>query len=82
MYIIPYLAVNGLQSQYTSNLFFSIKAVSSDSNSVIPFVIRTQWAYTSWNKIAFSFVAEASQQIEAGYYQIDTATLSACFSGK
>lgn len=54
----------------------------SDQYSIIPFVIRTQWGYTRWSRISFSFVAETSNQLEAGYYQVDTSTLSACFSGK
>jgi hypothetical protein len=57
------IAVNDLQSQYSANLFFSVKAVASDSNAVIPFVIRTQWAYTQWTKLTFSFIAEVSAQI-------------------
>ena len=65
-----------------NNLFFSVKAVSSDSNTVIPFIIRTQWGYTRWSRISFSFFAETSSQLGAGYYQVDTASLSACFSGK
>jgi len=44
--------------------------------------VRTHWAYTKWTKINFFFLAEASDLIQAGYYQIDTATLSACMSGK
>lgn len=56
--------------------------MNSDSNSVIPFIVRTHWGYTKWSKITFSFLAEASNQLDAGYYQIDTASLSACFSGK
>lgn len=57
------IAVSGLESQYSSSLFFSIKAVASDSNTVIPFVVRTQWGYTRWTKLTFSFLAEASAQI-------------------
>jgi hypothetical protein len=74
--------VNNFQSASSNNLFFSIKAVNSDSNGVIPFIVRTQWGYTRWSRITFSFIAEVTPQINAGYYQIDTATLSACFSGK
>ena len=44
--------------------------------------MRTQWGYTRWSRISFSFLAEASSQLGAGYYQVDTASLSACFSGK
>lgn len=80
--MISNAAVNDFQSQYSPNLFFSIKAVSSDNNGIIPFVVRTHWGYTQWSKITFSFLAEGSSQIEAGYYQIDTASLSSCISGK
>lgn len=71
-----------MQNDPSNNLFFSIKAVNSDSNSVIPFIVRTQWGYTRWTKISFSFFAEASAQINAGFYQINTASLSGCASGK
>ena len=71
-----------MESAPSNNLFFSIKALHSDSNTVIPFVVRTQWGYTRWTKISFYYLAEASDLINAGYYQIDTATLSACTSGK
>lgn len=49
---------------------------------MIPFIVRTQWGYTQWSRITFSFLAESSSQIEAGYYQIDTGSLSNCYSGK
>lgn len=57
------IAVNDLNSQYSPNIFFSVKAVASDSDSIIPFVIRTQWGYTRWTRITFSFLAEISNQI-------------------
>jgi hypothetical protein len=81
-YTLPHSAVNSLESQYSPNLFFSIKAVNSDSNGVIPFIVRTHWGYTQWSKLTFSFLAEGSSQVEAGYYQIDTGSLSSCNSGK
>lgn len=81
-YLLFYAAVNNLESQYSPNLFFSIKAINSDNFGVIPFVVRTHWGYTSWTKITFSFLAETSSQIEAGYYQLDTGSLSSCNSGK
>lgn len=81
-YFPSYLAINDLQSQYSQNLFFSVKAVYSENNGVIPFAVRTQWAYTQWTKITFSFLAEVSSQIEAGYYQINTGSLGSCCSSK
>lgn len=71
-----------MESAPSNNLFFSIKAVNSDSFGVIPFVVRTHWGYTKWTKLTFSFLASASDKIAAGYYQVDTATLSSCISGK
>ena len=44
--------------------------------------MRTHWGYTQWRKISFSFIAEGTAQIEAGYFQVDTSTLSSCSSGK
>ena len=49
---------------------------------MLPFIVRAQWGYTRWSLIRFSFLASASPQVEAGYYQIDTGSLSSCFSGK
>lgn len=76
------IAVSDLQSAYSPSLFFSVKAIASDSNGIIPFVVRTHWGYTQWSKITFSFLAEGSSQLEAGYYQIDTGSLSSCSSTK
>lgn len=76
------LAVHDLQSESSFDQFFSIKPVRSDSNGVIPFVIRTHWKYTSWTKISFSFFAEDKANIEAGYYQIDSGSLAGCNTGK
>ena len=49
---------------------------------MIPFAIRTQWHYTRWTKISFSFLAEDREDIDSGYYQIDSGLLSGCGSGK
>ena len=54
----------------------------SDSHQLIPFVIRTHWKYTSWTKISFSFFAEDKDNIEAGYYQVDSGSLAGCVAGK
>jgi hypothetical protein len=78
----PHSAISQLQSQYSPNLFFSIKVAASSNLYTIPFIVRTHWAYTRWSKITFSFVAEAARQVEAGYFQVDTSTLSSCGSGK
>jgi len=63
-------------------LFFSIKPVYSSNFGVVPFVVRTQWGYTRWTRIAFSFFASASLHLQAGYYQIDSGSLSSCATGK
>lgn len=76
------ISVHDLQSQYSPDQFFSIKPVRSDSHGVIPFVIRTQWKYTSWTKISFTFLAEDRENIEAGYYQVDSGSLAGCVAGK
>ena len=76
------IAAYDFESAASKNLFFSIKAINSDSNGVIPFILRTHWGYTRWNKISFFFLAETTDLIMSGYYQVDTATLSACISGK
>ena len=81
-YLKSYSGVSDLQSAYSPSLFFSVKAIASDSNGIIPFVVRTHWGYTQWSKITFSFLAEGSSQLEAGYYQIDTGSLSSCSSTK
>lgn len=75
-------AVSDLQSNYSPDQFFSIKPVRSDSYGVIPFVVRTHWKYTSWTKISFNFFAEDRDNIEAGYYQVDSGSLAGCISGK
>lgn len=75
-------AVYDLESEYSPDQFFSIKPVRSDSNGVIPFVIRTHWKYTSWTKISFSFFAEDKDNLEAGYYQVDSGSLAGCIAGK
>lgn len=49
---------------------------------MIPFVIRTQWAYTQWSKISFTFLAEDREDMESGYYQIDSGSLSGCTNSK
>lgn len=63
-------------------MYFYIKPIHSESTSFISFVIRTQWPYTKWNYIHFSFIAEDRLDLESGYYQIDTGSLSSCENGK
>ena len=83
MYLFKIIAaVYDLQSQYSADQFFSIKPVRSDSFGIIPFVIRTHWKYTSWTKLSFSFIAEDRDNIEAGYYQVDSGALAGCVAGK
>ena len=63
-------------------MFYFIKPLQTDSKAFVPFVIRTQWAYTRWTRISFSFIAEDRKDFESGYYQIDSGLLSGCASGK
>ena len=66
----------------TTDLFFSIKPVRSDSLAYVPFLIRAQWSHTTWTKIGFSFIAEDRNDVESGYYQVDTGSLGSCSAGK
>lgn len=76
------VSVHDFEARATNDLFFSIKPVHTDSLSSVPFLIRTHWKYTSWTKIAFSFLAEDRRDFEAGYYQIDSGSLGNCDAGK
>ena len=76
------VAVHSFEAEASNNLFFFIKPIHSESLSFLPFVIRTQWPYTQWNQITFSFLAEDRSDVEAGYYQIDSGPLSGCENGK
>ena len=76
------IAVHDFESEPSRNIFFYIKPVRTDSLSAIPFVVRTPWAYTSWVLIGFSFLAEDRADLETGYYQIDSGSLSGCENGK
>lgn len=75
-------AIHDFESRATSDLFFSIKPTQTDSLVSVPFLIRTHWKYTFWNKIAFSFIAEDRRDFESGYYQIDSGLLGGCDAGK
>jgi hypothetical protein len=63
-------------------VFFYIKPLRTDSLAFLPFVVRTQWAYTHFTKISFSFIAEDRVDFESGYFQIDSGLLAGCSSGK
>ena len=76
------ISVHDFESQASRSIFFFIKPLRSESTNSIPFVVRTQWAYTSWVHIGFSFLADDRNDIELGYYQIDSGTLSGCELGK
>ena len=65
-YTLPYrfarvpqvaIAVYELEAQKTDDLFFAIKPLPSKSLTHLPFVIRTQWKYTNWTKISYTFLA-------------------------
>ena len=76
------ISVHSFDADPSNHLFFFIKAIHSDSLSFLPFVVRTQWPYTQWTQISFTFLAEDRNDIEAGYYQVDTGPLSGCETGK
>ena len=49
--------------------------MQTDSKTSVPFLVRTHWKYTYWNKIVFSFIAEDRSDFESGYYQVDSGLL-------
>lgn len=51
------VAVSDFEARASTDLFFSIKPLQT-GNTYVPFLIRTQWKYTFWNKINFNFIAE------------------------
>ena len=75
-------AVHDFEADHSPTLFYYIKPLKSDSLSFVPFAIRTQWLYTRWTKLVFSFLAEDRVDIESNYYQIDSGMLAGCTSGK
>ena len=90
-YVLPYsykletmdiaVSVHEFDADHSEDLNFFIKPTRDESKniqSVISFVIRVQWKYTKWNLISFSFFIEDHQDIESGYYQIDSGSLSGC----
>ena len=72
------ISVHDFESQPSRNMFFFIKPTQTDSLSSFPLVVRTQWSYTSWIQIGFTFLAEDRNDIETGYYQVDSGSLSGC----
>ena len=76
-YTMPYYSHNKLgvaiamqkfESNYSPDLYFSVKPLMAEISTIIPFVIRTQWKYTTWSKFSFQFLVESRIDIEAGYY--------------
>lgn len=59
-------------------MYFYVKPTRSESPTYIPFVVRTLWAYTQWVHINFNFIAEDRNDIDSGYYQIDSGHLAGC----
>lgn len=52
------IAVHDYESEKSRGIFFFIKPLHSETLSSVSFVIRTQWSYTQWTQITFSFIAE------------------------
>ena len=76
------ISVHDFEAEPSNGLYFFIKPIHSESLSFVPIVIRTQWSYTQWTHITFSFLAEDRDDIESGYFQIDSGYLSSCDSEK
>jgi len=76
------IAVNNFDSEASNGLYFYIKSLKTSSLISVPFIVRTQWPYTKWNQISFSFVIEDRTDLESGYYQIDSGPLAGCDNGK
>ena len=76
------LAIHDFDAKRTDDLFFSVKPTKTESLSYLPLLVRTHWKYTEWRKISFSILVEDRQEIESGYYQIDTGILGGCEPGK
>lgn len=72
------IAIKSLEAQVTNDIFFSVRYTKSDKLTSVDFLIRTQWKYTQWTIISFSFVAEDLANIEANSFNIDTASLAGC----
>lgn len=76
------IAVKSLQAAQSQDLFFSIRSSKSDSLSILSFLVRTQWKYTTWSLIAVNFFAEDFQGYEANTFSIDTTALAGCTAKK
>lgn len=74
------LALPEMAASPSNQLFFSIQPIKSDSLSLITFMIRTQWKYTTWNIFKVSFIAEDHPHFSANSYAVDTAALAGCSS--
>lgn len=51
------IAVKSLQANPSQDLFFSIRSAKPEVLSILTFLVRTQWKYTSWTIISASFFA-------------------------
>ena len=58
---VLYLAIHDLEADYSSDLYFSIKPLPTESKNMVPLLIRTQWKYTRWRKISFTILVEDRQ---------------------
>jgi len=76
------VAVSSFQATQSPDLYFSIKPVKDDLSGVVPFIIRTQWKYTQWSSMTVRIFIENRQDIEAGYYQLDSGALASCDASK
>jgi hypothetical protein len=66
----------------SNHLYLSIKPLAIQEKTKLSFLIHTNWRYSQWQKITYSFLAEDRDDIKSGYMQVDSAGLGACGSGK
>jgi hypothetical protein len=51
------IAIRSLQASQSQDLFFSVRSSKSDSLSILSFLVRTQWKYTTWSLVVVNFFA-------------------------
>lgn len=75
------VATQNFDMDPSNSIFFYVKPLQANSISSVSFVVRTQWTYTKWTKLTFSFIAEDHNDLETGYLQIDSGRLASCHNG-
>ncbi len=66
--------ISDFAAQSTAAFYLSIKPYLVGDGikrlNSLNFAIRTEWKYTTWKRVKFSFIAEERPDIEANIYQI------------